>query len=199
MNDGIVRNDGVNFSSFIVDILQTFVASPKSCIKHHTSLVNKVRAACVTGLLFLVFINIRPTLDTSWNKILVILWRFLWDFIKLDFLPICWLNETDLLSAVRTILIEFPPSPGTFNTAKFMFAVQNSIIVIKLVETNSTDFHWRDFVFSFWEWLFLSFVWFTRILFGWMVWIGFGHGWWVWKDYKKMRLIWVIKNKNTFW
>lgn len=133
MNDWIVWNCWKNFHSFIINIVQTTVTSPILSGKHLTPFMNEVATACHTYFFLFIFINIGPTLHTSWNKIIIILWRFLWDVISHYLLTFFRLNKKNFFPTVWACFIEFPPSSCAIKTAKLMFTVKNNMIWIHLI------------------------------------------------------------------
>lgn len=66
-----------------------------------------------------------------------------------------------------------------------MFAIEDSKIMIKLIETYGTDFHGVDFRFWFWYWFGWEIFGYVIVVFRGLMWIGFGHVFvYVCKDYK---------------
>lgn len=43
------------------------------------------------------------------------------------------MDELDWLATVGAVLVEFPPSAGALGAAEFMVAVENGVIVVKLI------------------------------------------------------------------
>lgn len=154
MNDWVVIYNCVDFTSLFICFLKAIVAFPEPWGEHFASLMNEVATADRTYFSFFFFVNVGPALGTSELKLVIILGWFFWDVILGEFLSILCLDGLNLLSAVRTALIELPPAFGAVNTAELVLAVEcGEINRIDFIETDSTHLNsgsW-SFVLRFWS------------------------------------------------
>lgn len=129
----IILYNSRHLPPILIHTLYTLITPPKSLIKHHTSLMKKFTSTIMTSFLLLVLVNISPTLNTSWNKVIIVGWTLLWYWVECYLLAIGGLDELDWLATVGAVLVEFPPSAGALSAAEFMAAVEDGVVVVKLV------------------------------------------------------------------
>lgn len=68
----IIRHNRKHLPTLLIHPLQTLITLPEPLTKHHTPLMQEPRPTVMTRLLLLILVNIRPTLRTPRNKVIVV-------------------------------------------------------------------------------------------------------------------------------